>query len=101
MNEKNYKKRLDFQSQMIARQSEQIENLKKQNEKFKEKLKEKDEIVNSIEPMRKEMTESINEHKRLKKEYQSLIDELKKMKEILNQEVYSGRWRLIRWLIKK
>lgn len=101
MNEKNFKKRLNFQKDLISRQSEQIENLKKQNEKLKEKLKEKDETLSFIEPMRKEMTESLKKIKQKKKEYYTLISELKQMKEILNQEVYRGRWRIVRWLIKK
>ena len=86
---------------MISRQSQQIENLKKQNQKLKEKLKEKDEILSSIEPMRIEMKENIEEIKQKKKEYHSLVNELKQMKEILNQEVYRGRWRIVKWLIKK
>lgn len=100
MKDKKYEKRLDFQKDLISRQSEQIENLKKQNERLKEKLKEKDEILSSIESMRIEMKENIKEHKRLKNEYGKLIDELKQMKEILNQEVYRGKWRLVKWLIK-
>lgn len=100
MNENNYKKRLDFQNQIISRRSLQIENLKKQNEKLKERLKEKDEIIASVEHMRKEMTENIREHKRLKNEYKNLIQELKQMKEIMNVTVYNGRWKLIKFLIK-
>lgn len=85
---------------MISRQSEQIESLKLEIEKFKQKLKEKDEIINAVEPTRKEMAESIKEHQRLKKEYKDLVEELRKMKEIMNMTVYKGRWKLIRFLIK-
>lgn len=100
MNEKNYKKRLNFQSQMISRQSNQIDVLKSKIEKLEQQLKEKDEIINSIEPMRREMTENIKEYKRLKNEYQKLVQELKQMKEIMNQTVYKGKWWLIKFLIK-
>lgn len=100
MNEKTYKKRLDFQQKMISRQLEQIEDLKVEVEKLKQKLKEKDEIIVSVEPMRIELTESIKEHRRLKNEFQNLISELKKMKEIMNVTVYKGRWRIIKFLIK-
>jgi predicted RNase H-like nuclease (RuvC/YqgF family) len=100
MNEKNYKKRLDFQQKMISRQSKQIDNLKSENEELKSKLIEKDKIINTIEPMRKEMAESIEEHHRLKDQYKNMIDELKQMKNIINQEVYKNRWWLIKWLIK-
>lgn len=100
MNENTYKKRLDFQQKIISKKSEEIESLKLENEKLKQKLKEKDEIINSIEPMRKEMAENTKEHKRLKKEYQGLIQELRRMKKVMNKEVFKSRWWLIRLLIK-
>jgi predicted RNase H-like nuclease (RuvC/YqgF family) len=100
MNEKNYKKRLDFQQTVISKKSEEIESLKLENEKLKQKLKEKDEIIPSVEPMRKEMTENVKEHKRLKNEYQSLIQELRQMKKALNKEVFKNRWWLVKLLIK-
>ena len=104
MNEKKkknkYEKRLAFQQKMITRQSEQIEKLKFEIEKLNNKLIEKDEIINAIEPMRKEMANNLKEQKRLKEEYKSLIGELKKMKKIINQTVYKGRWWLVKHLIK-
>lgn len=100
MNEKKYEKRLDFQQKIINRQSEQIEALKTQIEKLTLECQKKDEIINSVEPIRKEMTENINEQRRLKKEYKNLIQELKTMKEIVNQTVYKGRWKLIKFFIK-
>ena len=99
-NKNKYEKRLAFQQKMINRQSEQIEKLKSENERLNNKLIEKDEIINAIEPMRKEMADNLKEQKRLKEEYKSLIDELKKMKEIVNRTVYKGRWKLIKFLIK-
>lgn len=100
MNERNYKKRLDFQQKMISRQSEQIESLKSEIEKLNLKLKEKDEIINSVELMRKELSQNVTEVKEYKNEYKSLIEEIKKMNKIINQEVYKGRWKLVRFLIK-
>lgn len=100
MNERNYKKRLDFQNKIISRQSQQIDELELKLKKLEEKIKEKDEIINSVEPMRKELTENIKEHKRLKNNYKKLVDELNQMKEIMNVTVYKGKWRLVKWLIK-
>ncbi len=100
MNEKNYKKRLDFQQKIISKKSEEVESLKLENEKLKLELQKKDEIISSIEPMRNEMSESIKEHRRLQNEYKDLIQELRQMKKIMNQEVYHGKWRLVKWLIK-
>lgn len=102
MNEKKnkHKKRLDFQQKMIARYLEQIDVLKIENEKLEQKLKEKDEIINSVTPLRNELIENVNEVKKSRKEYHKLIQELKKMKSIIDIELYKGRWWLIKLLLK-
>lgn len=100
MNEKNYKKRLDFQQNIISKKSEEIESLKLENEKLKQKLREKDELIASVEPMRREMAESIKEHKRLNNKYKTLIQELRQMKKALNKEVFKNRWWLVKLLIR-
>lgn len=100
MNEKNYKKRFDFQQKVISKKSEEIEFLKSENEKLQLRLQEKDELINSVDSLRSELTRNINDAKKYKEEYKKIIDELKKMKEIMNQEVYKGRWKLIRLLMK-
>ncbi len=100
MNEKNYKKRLDFQQKIVTRQSEQIESLKLEVEKLKLKCKEKDEIIKSVDLLRKELEQNVADSKKYKDEYKRLIKELKDMRKIMNQEVYKGRWKLIRFLIK-
>ena len=100
MNEKSYKRRLDFQKNLIARQSEQIESLKSQIDDLNIKLKEKDETINSVEYLREELKQNIEEIKKQKNEYKSLIQELKMMKEIFNVEVYKGRWNIVKFLIK-
>lgn len=100
MNEKQYNKRLEFQQKMISRQSKQIEDLESKIKKLTLECQKKDELINTVEPMQNEMAENIKEYRKLKSDYQKLIDELKQMKEIINQEVYRGKWRLVKWLIK-
>lgn len=100
MNEKNYKKRLDFQQKVISKKTEEIESLKLENEKLKQKIKEKDEIIASVEPMRKEMTDNTKEYHKLKEQYKTLVQELKQMKEIMNKTVFKGRWKLIKFLLR-
>ncbi len=100
MNEKSYKKRLDFQQKMISRQSEQIEDLKLQNEKLKLELQEKDKIIASVEPMRKELAKNVSESKRYKEEFKALVQEVRKMKDIVNKGVYKGRWKIVKFLIR-
>lgn len=100
MSERNYKKKISFQQNVISRQSKQIEELKLQNEILKSKIKEKDEFINSVSSLRDELIKDSAEVKKYKKEYKKLIDEVRKMKDILNQTVYKGRWRLIKLLLK-
>lgn len=100
MNEKNYKKRFEFQERMISRQSEQINDLKSQIEKLKLECKAKDEIIESVDSLRKDFIGDIDDIKKYKKQYKKLIQELKDMKKILNQEVYKNKWWLIKFLIR-
>lgn len=100
MSEKKYEKKIEFQQKMISRQSEQIEDLKSQNEKLKLELQGKDRLINSIIPLKDELTRSIAEVKNNKEEYKKIIKELRKMKEIMNEEVFKGRWWLIKLLLK-
>lgn len=100
MNEKKYKKRLDFQQNIISRQSIQIESLQSQNEKLKLELQEKDNLINSVSPLKDELTQNIDDVKKYKKEYKKLIQELRKMKEAMNKEVFKGRWWIIKLLLK-
>lgn len=100
MNERTYKKRLDFQKNLITRQSGEIDSLKSEIDNLTLKLAEKDKIINSVASLREELSRNVEEVKKHKNEYKSLIEELRKMKEIINQTVYKGRWRLIKFLIK-
>ena len=100
MNEKNYKKRLDFQEKLLSKKTEEIESLKLENERLKLIIEEKEEVINSVSFLKDELTKNVGEIKAYKKQYESLVKELKDMKKIMNQEVFKGRWKLIRFLIK-
>lgn len=100
MNEKSYKRKFEFQEKMIARQSEQIEDLKAKIAKLELDLEEKDRIINSVKPLKDELSESIAQIRKYKKEYKELIKEHREMNKIINQEVYKGRWKLVKFLIK-
>lgn len=102
MNEKKnkYGKRLQLQQKVISNKSKRIESLELEIEKLKLELDEKDKIIRAVEPMQKEMDENVEEIKKYKKEYVKLIKELKKMKEVANQTMYKGRWKLVKFLIK-
>lgn len=100
MNEKNYKKRLDFQQKTILNKSEEIKSLKLEIEKLKLELQEKDGLINSVASLRDELSQNVSKIKESKEEYRKLINELQKMKEIMNKEVFKGRWWLIKLLLK-
>ena len=87
MNEKRYEKRLETQSKMIARQSEQIEDLESQNRELKLEIEEKNKVINSVEFLRKELEDNVAQSKKYKEESKELVQELRKMKEIVNQTV--------------
>lgn len=100
MSEKKYKKKYEFQKKLILRQTEQIESLKNDVQRLEMECKEKDRIIHSVDSLRQELNENVETYKKLKNEYKDLIEELRKMKTIINQEVYRGRWKLIKFLIK-
>ncbi len=100
MNEKNYKKRLEFQQGLISKKSEEIESLKLEIEKLKFELQEKDKVINSVSSLRDELSQNVADAKKYKEEYERLINELKKMKKIMNKEVFKNRWWLIKLLLK-
>lgn len=100
MNDKKYKKRLDFQNNMISRQSEQIEELESEIRKLKLELEEKNRVINSVDSLRLELMNDIKNIKEYKEQYKNLIEELRTMKTVFNQTVFKGRWRLVKFLIK-
>ena len=100
MDEKRYKKKLEVQQKIISRQSKQIEDLESQVQKLKLELKDKDEIINSITPLRNKLLKSVADADDCKRQYKELVNELRKMKDVFNQEVFKGRWRLVKLLIK-
>ena len=100
MSERSQKKRLDFKDKMISRQSDQIESLKLENEKLRLEIREKNELIDSVVPMREELAQHIEEIKGYKNEYKELVGELRKMMSIINNTVFKGRWKLIRFLMK-
>lgn len=99
MNEKNNKK-IESYKKMILRQSERIKSLNLQVDKLKLELEKKDEIINSVADLREELSQNVSDIKSYKEQYRELVEELRKMKSIVNQEVYNGRWNIVKFFIK-
>lgn len=100
MNEKKYKKKIESQNKIILKQSERMESQNAQIAKLTLEIEEKNNIINSVASLKGELIQKNNDIDKYKKEYKELISELRQMKEILNQEVYNGRWWIVKLLIK-
>ena len=100
MNKYSKNKKSDYKNQIINRQIDKIEYLKQEVSKLKIDCEEKDNLINSIDSLCSELIYVISQLKKKQQEYNSLITELYKMKYIINQTVFKGRWKLIRFLLK-
>lgn len=94
------KKRSDLRSQIIVRQVDKIDSLQKQVSLLEIDNVKKDEIINSINALRDDLFETVNELRGKGEEYDRLVAELIQMRNVMNQEVFKGRWKLIRLLLK-
>lgn len=95
-----YKRRSDFKDKIIERKTDEIESLKKLVSNLQIACEEKDEIINAVEVFHKNLNEVIKDLRESKKEYDALSKELFEMRKVLNQTVFKGRWKLIKWLLK-
>ena len=95
-------KRLELKDKIIERKTNEIEHLKELVTNLKISCEEKDEIIYSIDSLRKEYLDIINDLKAQSKEYRELIDDVMEMRDVLNQNVFNGewKWKLIKQLMK-
>lgn len=97
---KGNKKRSDLKSQIIVRQIDKIDDLQKIILELKIDCADKDKIINSINALRDDLFDTINTLKQAGQKYDNLIAELMNMRNVMNQTVFKGRWKLIRLLLK-
>ena len=60
----------------------------------------KDEIINAINALRNDLFAIVNELNGKSEKFDELFDELMQMRKVINQTVFKGRWKLIRFLLK-
>ena len=96
----NKSKSKDMKNRVIRRQVDEIESLKEKISSLEIDCNKKDEIINSIDSLRIELTDVIADLKKKGEEYDALISDVRKMKKVINEEVFKGRWNLIKLLIK-
>jgi hypothetical protein len=54
----------------------------------------------SVSDLKAELEKDVNDIKECRKTYMKLLEEIRKMKEVINKEVYKGKWSIIKFLIK-
>lgn len=94
------KNRSDFKDQIIDRKNDQIDFLKKKIEELEISNDEKDDIISSIEEYRKDLSDSVAELRKCREEYNRLADELHQMRRVIDETVFNGKWKFIKWLAK-
>ena len=90
----------DIKSEIIKRQSDEIELLKKSIEDLNITCEQKDELIGSIDGFRNDLIEVLKDLDDKRDKYDTLISELMEMKNIINEEVFHKKWWLIRFLLK-
>lgn len=90
----------DVKSRIIERQTNEIESLKKQIYDLEIDCDKKDKLINSIDSLRVEFDEAIQNIRSKGEAYDALIEELNEMKKIMNEEVFRGKWNIIRLLMR-
>lgn len=97
---KKKNRRSDVKSRIIDRQANEIESLKRKISDLEIDCDKKDELINSIDSLRIEMDKAVKDIKHKGEAYDALIAELNEMKKIMNEEVFKGKWNIIRLLMK-
>lgn len=90
----------DIKSEIIKRQSDEIESLKKSIEDLNMTCEQKNAIINAIDGFRNDLIEVLQDLDDKRNRYGELINELTEMKRVMNKEVFKGRWNLVRFLLK-
>lgn len=100
INKQRNKRRDDLNKQIIKRKEFEIESLKEKISKLELDNNAKDELINSIDCLRDELKAITENLKKKSEEYDKLNSDLRQMKKVFNQEVFKGKWRIIRWLMR-
>lgn len=89
-------RRLEMKDRIINRQSDTIEDMKKQISALEIDVQEKNILLKSMDDLLDDMRNTIQEVDSKKDEYDRLIAELRDMKKIMDEEVFHRKW----WILK-
>ena len=93
-------KKYDFLKKRMNRQTKEIENLSHKIYQLKIENNEKQDLIDSINSIKKDWKESLDTICVQRDEYQKLIFELRAMKTVMKTTVFKGKWKLIKLLMK-
>lgn len=93
-------KRNNIKSDIIKKQSCEIDRLRKKIGSLDEACEQKDMLISAIDDMRDEFVGALQDLKDKRNEYDKLVNELILMKKVMNKEVFKGKWNIIRFLLK-
>ena len=97
----NMRKKDEMQSRIIKRQKEEINRLKDEIASLKYECQAKDEMLEYFDDARHDIKSVIDGMSESRDGYVEAVKELREMKRVINQEVFNGRWWLIKLIIKK
>lgn len=100
MNTGKRNRKSNIKSRIIERQANEIESLKKRISELEIDCDEKDELISSVDSLRVEIEQVVEGLKSKGEAYDRLVGELTEMKKIMNEEVFKGRWNIVRFLLK-
>lgn len=93
-------KKFNSLEKTVLQKTQEIENLKKEINELKIESEKKDKLLSSIESLRLDLQNIVNTLKCKQNEYDALIDELKQMRKIINDIVFKGKWKLVKFLLR-
>lgn len=98
-NDRNNRK-YDLQNKILQRKNDEIESLKNRISSLEIDCDEKDELINSVDSLLAELREIVEELREKRDKYDELNSDLMQMRKVFDQEVFRGRWRIIKFLMK-
>ena len=95
-----YEKKYETQKKIVLRQLDEIEKLESSISELEIDSEKRTELIDSITDIRTELYEVIDDLSERREEYTRLIQDLRQMKMVMNQNVFKGKCRLIKLLLR-
>lgn len=100
MSERRLRKKYEAQIKINERQNEEIGKLSGRVSELIMECEKKDQVISSVMELRDDLDDTVKELVEKREEYLKMLAEIKEMRKVLDQTVFKGRWKLIRWLMR-